>query len=391
MRRFVFVGATLVVIAGIGGAIAWGPSRPDVDQLKVHERAVSAAPVPQTQDASVVWSGEEFIVWGGGTGDKVDGQVRASGAAYAPETDSWRTLAPAPIEARERHTAVWTGEEMIVWGGTGRHHGVGDLLDGARYDPTTDSWRAMAPAPAGTDRSGGQAVVVGDHAVIGAGFGPTGDEERRVLVYDLAEDAWDVVPVADPVIHVLAVEDEVALLTARHALEDGDSNQLHVALLDPTSGERDTAGRLDLEQYPDGAGLLGHDGQLILAVSSLEDTELYAIGAGDLREPRLLESGLDVFPPVLLLGGPEPQPVMHDGSRRLLVDPTTGPMAGIDLSTGDMARGGALEGAAKCLANGSHAVAGNRFFVWGAVDCTAGPGGPEGSALVEVNWSSDTP
>ena len=36
--------------------------------------------------------------------------------------------------ARFRHTAVWTGTEMIVWGG--------QLINtGGRYDPATDSWK----------------------------------------------------------------------------------------------------------------------------------------------------------------------------------------------------------------------------------------------------------
>ena len=41
-----------------------------------------------------------------------------SGGRYNPSTDSWTatstTDAPA---ARAGHTAVWTGSEMIVWGG----------------------------------------------------------------------------------------------------------------------------------------------------------------------------------------------------------------------------------------------------------------------------------
>ena len=41
-----------------------------------------------------------------------------TGGRYNPSTDSWTatstTNAPA---ARYDHTAVWTGSEMIVWGG----------------------------------------------------------------------------------------------------------------------------------------------------------------------------------------------------------------------------------------------------------------------------------
>ena len=37
--------------------------------------------------------------------------------------------------ARVYHTAVWTGSEMIVWGGY--NYPAGDLNDGDRYNPAT--------------------------------------------------------------------------------------------------------------------------------------------------------------------------------------------------------------------------------------------------------------
>ena len=55
-------------------------------------------------------------------------------------------LAPSTRpSARYRHTAVWTGSEMIIWGGYG--NGTG-LNTGGRYDPTTDSWTATSTANA---------------------------------------------------------------------------------------------------------------------------------------------------------------------------------------------------------------------------------------------------
>src|SRR5882724_7178294 len=66
--------------------------------------------------------------------------------------DTWRatTLMNAP-SARVYHTAVWTGTEMIVWGG---FDSAGNALDtGGRYDPITDSWTAttMAGVPTGRE------------------------------------------------------------------------------------------------------------------------------------------------------------------------------------------------------------------------------------------------
>jgi len=56
-----------------------------------------------------------MIVWGGSNG--FTGRFN-TGGRYDPGIDSWtptNTL-NAP-EERSAHTAVWTGTEMLVWGG----------------------------------------------------------------------------------------------------------------------------------------------------------------------------------------------------------------------------------------------------------------------------------
>ena len=56
-----------------------------------------------------------MIVWGGQNDHSVSSNT---GGRYNPNTDSWvaTTTNNAP-DARFGHTAVWTGGEMIVWGG----------------------------------------------------------------------------------------------------------------------------------------------------------------------------------------------------------------------------------------------------------------------------------
>jgi hypothetical protein len=53
--------------------------------------------------------------------------------------DTWTatTTINAP-DARADHTSVWTGSEMIVWGGY--NYPVGYVNTGGRYNPSTDSW-----------------------------------------------------------------------------------------------------------------------------------------------------------------------------------------------------------------------------------------------------------
>jgi len=82
---------------------------------------------------TAVWTGSEMIVWGGYGGSSLN-----TGGRYNPSTDSWTATSTtnAP-DARSAHTAVWTGSEMIVWGGT--PDGLNRLNTGGRYSPSTDS------------------------------------------------------------------------------------------------------------------------------------------------------------------------------------------------------------------------------------------------------------
>jgi hypothetical protein len=72
------------------------------------------APAARKSPTSV-WTGDEMIVWGGESGGS---STLNTGARYNPSTDTWTpmTTLNAPT-ARISHTATWTGTEMVVWGG----------------------------------------------------------------------------------------------------------------------------------------------------------------------------------------------------------------------------------------------------------------------------------
>ncbi len=77
---------------------------------------------------------------------------RNTGGRYNPITDTWvaTSLINAPTK-RQAHTAVWTGTEMIIWGGTNSLDGPFTYWNvGGRYNPTTDSWAATAANFVGT-------------------------------------------------------------------------------------------------------------------------------------------------------------------------------------------------------------------------------------------------
>ncbi|MCC6528320.1 MAG: hypothetical protein IT373_37090 [Polyangiaceae bacterium] len=127
-----------------------------------------------------VWTGTELLVWGGASGETVD----ADGARYAPDADAWTPMASAGApSARQRHVAVWTGSRMLVWGGSSAA-GVpfAPLADGALYDPATDAWTPMATEGAPEARAGALAAWTGDRMVVWGGVG-TGEPLATGGVY----------------------------------------------------------------------------------------------------------------------------------------------------------------------------------------------------------------
>jgi N-acetylneuraminic acid mutarotase len=93
-----------------------------------------------------------MIVWGGAAREG-DAQTAyfEDGARYNPETDSWKPISTqgAP-KGRILTKAVWTGQELFLWGGVNAAQapGVADsgryVGSGGCYNPATDTWSDMA-------------------------------------------------------------------------------------------------------------------------------------------------------------------------------------------------------------------------------------------------------
>jgi hypothetical protein len=118
------------------------------------------------------------------------GRAATSGEEASPAS-TWQALPEAPIEGRLAPAAVWTGTEMIVWGGYARSEDVGQASQGAAYNPATRAWRTIASSPPGVQ--GGAAVVwTGDEMVVWASNSPDGPV--GAAVYDSATDSWRRLP-----------------------------------------------------------------------------------------------------------------------------------------------------------------------------------------------------
>jgi N-acetylneuraminic acid mutarotase len=123
---------------------------------------------------TAVWTGSEMIIWGGYNYDGNDNFLN-TGGRYNPDTNSWTATntTNAPV-GRESHTAVWSGTEMIVWGGdffdTTTHY----FNTGGRYNPVTDTWIATSTTNAPAARSVPSAVWTGNEMILWAGYGNSG-------------------------------------------------------------------------------------------------------------------------------------------------------------------------------------------------------------------------
>lgn len=217
----VWTGSKMIIWGG------FGESTPAADGAMYDPAADTWAPISMTGQPmprtsfSAVWTGKVMIVWGGLAG----GQPLASGGIYDPATDSWTassasgapskrldhsgvwtgsrmivwggqdfsdwqatgasldisgggggawvgaTLTEGAPTARERHTGVWTGSKMLIWGGWtgGPYENTGGLFDPA--SGAGGSWQAMSNTGAPSPRMEHVGVWAGDEFVVWGGCG----------------------------------------------------------------------------------------------------------------------------------------------------------------------------------------------------------------------------
>jgi len=140
--------------------------------------------------AGAVWTGEEMIVWGGvsrrGTIEPV-----GDGAAYDPAADSWRGIAPAPsgVLGAPGAGAAWTGTTAVFWAG----NSPDGPSAGGVYDPTTDSWQRMPDGPLGP-REGYVSVWTGTELLIVGGTSGDGFAHPVAAAFDPRAGSWRLLP-----------------------------------------------------------------------------------------------------------------------------------------------------------------------------------------------------
>lgn len=133
-------------------------------------------PIDERALHSAVWTGSEMLVWGGcrGIGDACDVSMN-DGAAYAAQNNSWHKI-PVSVETpspRVYQSAVWTGYEMIIWGGQENHKRsdapARTVSTGGAFNPATGTWRQLSPVDAPNPRQQHTAVWTGHYMVVFGG------------------------------------------------------------------------------------------------------------------------------------------------------------------------------------------------------------------------------
>ncbi|MBL9116583.1 MAG: hypothetical protein JNJ83_16370 [Verrucomicrobiaceae bacterium] len=150
------------------------------------EMTTTNAPTPRG-NASAVWTGSEMIIWGGNIGG---GNWTSTGGRYNPSTDTWASISNTGAPTlRLQNTVVWTGTDMIVWGGEDVNTSV-RMNDGFRYTPTTDSWSQISPIGAPSARYNHTAVWTGTEMIVwgGGDFGSLNNNDGGR--YNPATNSW---------------------------------------------------------------------------------------------------------------------------------------------------------------------------------------------------------
>jgi|GEM_PF-556813 len=159
-------------------------------EQKTIATADAAPALPGRLLQTSIWTGAETLVWGGAQGVLYNINT---GARYTPATDGWTgistgTFCPSP---RWGHTAVWTGREMIVWGGYTCAAPCTAMNTGGRYNPMTGTWSATTLEGAcPTPSFGHTAIWSGADMVVQGGIPVDGNAVNASGRYNPATNSW---------------------------------------------------------------------------------------------------------------------------------------------------------------------------------------------------------
>lgn len=123
----------------------------------------STPPAPEGVSGLVqawAWTGTRLVVVAARTPLEGD----SHGAAFDPATGVWSAIAPTPLGARDLATSVWTGSELLVFGGVFSQTTATPVAVG--YSPAGDSWTTLPSDGALIPQVGVKAVWTGAEVLL---------------------------------------------------------------------------------------------------------------------------------------------------------------------------------------------------------------------------------
>ena len=168
LHSTIWTGAEMIIWGGVNAGNTGSRYSPTIDGWTT----ISTSNAPSSRNShSAVWSGNEMIIWGGTNGIS----YYNSGARYNPISNTWSVISiSAALVNRSNHTAIWTGTEMLVWGGYSYDTTSHYYNSGGKYDPANDLWSTTSldvNTPSG--RTYHSAVWTGTNMVIWGGSDAT--------------------------------------------------------------------------------------------------------------------------------------------------------------------------------------------------------------------------
>lgn len=155
---------------------------------------ITNAPSPRG-GYSMIWDGTRVIIWGG---QSAGGSLN-TGAMYNPSLNTWTTMntVGAPI-ARYAHTSIWNNSagRMIVWGGS--WSAFDEFNSGGIFNPSTNTWTgATNTVGAPSIRTNHTAIWTGTDMIVFGGMWTDGNpaiiELNDGYKYNFASNSWTLI------------------------------------------------------------------------------------------------------------------------------------------------------------------------------------------------------
>jgi hypothetical protein len=148
------------------------------------------APTRNTlKEGARVWTGTELVAWGNGSS--------SAGARYNPVTNTWTAMSSSVMSGRIYPHCCWTGTHVLIYGGNANGPGDGG---GALYHPATDSWTSInttGEAWSGglrTNASSNATIWTGTEMIVWGGSDGLDNSLNNGARYNPATDTWSPIP-----------------------------------------------------------------------------------------------------------------------------------------------------------------------------------------------------